>query len=88
MVAHKPEQPVVLTVDELRQLSKDTVMETLGALGVDTKNPLEVQRDFQFIRDWRKAVDAVRGKAVLTAVVVLVTGIIAVFWIGFKTFLK
>lgn len=78
-------QPTVLSIDQLKELSRHTVLETLQALGADVKNPLELQRDFQALRDWRRAVEAVKSKALLTSLCIILTGAAAAFWLGFKT---
>jgi hypothetical protein len=59
---------VVMKPDELCDLMKRAVNEALTKFGVDTSHPLDVQRDLQFLRDWRTTTESVRGKAVLAAV--------------------
>ena len=44
-----------MTHDELRALVAGTVRETLVQLGVDPSDPLEMQRDFQHLRQWRES---------------------------------
>lgn len=80
-------QPVILTVDQIKELVKDTVAETLTAMGVEVKDPMAMQRDLKAIRDWRLAVEAIKRKATLTAVGILVTGILAVFILGIRSWL-
>ena len=84
-----------LTRDELKEVidehtvaaMKAAVHETLLQLGVDTSSPLEMQRDFQHLRDWRTAQEAIQRKGYITIIGVLVTGSFALLWIGAKDFI-
>lgn len=81
------EQNIVLSKDELKDLAKNVVTETLTGLGFDTANPLSVQRDLQYLRDWRHTTESIRGKAILAAVGITVVGLCGLLWLGFKTWL-
>jgi len=77
--------PAVETMKtEMRAVVKETVQETLTQLGVDTNDPIEMQRDFQHLRDWRMAQETIRRKGYLTMVTILVTGFLGLVWVGFK----
>lgn len=76
-----------LSDEQLIKIVKDTVHETLLTLGVDVDDPLEMQRDFQHIRDLRIATNIIKKRALHVLVGVVVAGIIAAFWIGFKDIL-
>lgn len=80
-------QSIVLSKDELKALAKDVVAETLTGLGFDTAHPLDVQRDLQYLRDWRHTTESIRGKAVVVAVGIVVLGLCGILWLGFKTLL-
>lgn len=75
-----------LSADEMRAIVKEAVHETLVQLGVDTSSPLEMQRDFQHLRDWRMAQETIRRKGYLTMMSIFVTGVLGLLWIGFKDF--
>ena len=79
------EKVVTMTESELENLVERTVLHTFERFGIDPDDPIEVQKDFSFIRDWRKSVKAVRSKALITAVSILVAGAVAALWLGFKT---
>jgi len=81
----KDNECVTLTKEELRELIRQTVTEALTRLGMDTSHPLEVQRDFQFVRDWRTTTESVKGKAILAAVGITVIGILSLVWLGIKS---
>lgn len=50
---------------------------TLIALGIDAKNPLEVQRDMQFARNLRTLSESAGRKTVLTTIGVAVLAMLA-----------
>jgi hypothetical protein len=77
-----PPREIRLTELELKDIVKATVHETLIKLGVDACNPIDMQRDFQHLRDWRMSVAAVRRKSLMTLVGVAVAGIAALIWMS------
>lgn len=68
---------------EVRQIVRETVRETLITLGVDMTDPLELQADLRFLRQWRRAQDAMTTKALATLVGVLILGFVALVVTGF-----
>lgn len=74
--------------DEIQQIADAAadaaVARTLVALGIDADDPLEMQADFLHLRNWRKSTEAVKRKALLTAVGVIVTGAIGYLLVAFK----
>lgn len=75
---------ISLSEDQLKDLMKQAVNETLTSIGIETTDPLEMQRDFQHLRDWRMAVDAVQGKSIMTLIGVLVAGAAGLAWLGLR----
>lgn len=73
-----------LTPDEARVLIRDTVRETLLTLGLSMDDPLQVQKDFQHLREWRETTEAVKKKTAMAIAGVLVSGICAAAWMGIK----
>jgi len=72
---------------EQRQLVEAAVEQTMLKLGVDVSNPEEIiqlQQDFQHLRKWRKTVNQIESKSVLTIVGIFATGVAAAIWLGFK----
>jgi len=78
------EATITLTRAQLKEIIHDSVGEAMTRLGVDAQNPLEMQRDFQHLRDWRLSVQAVKKKGVMALIGILVSGICAFIWLGFK----
>jgi len=76
-----------LSERELRDLVKATVHETLVGMGVEADEPLEMQKDFQHVRELRVATTLVKKKALHVLVGVVVAGALGAIWVGlgFKT---
>jgi len=81
-------EPIVLSKDELKDLMKETVRETLTGVGLDMEHPLEVQQDIAFLHELRHTTESIKGKAILASVGVVVVGFIGVAWLGIKAVLK
>jgi len=86
MAPHRPND--YLTRDEIDIVVKKTVRETLTTMGIEAANPIEMQRDFQMLRDWRKASTSVRTKVLMTAIGIVTAGLIGALLIGVKSVLS
>ena len=75
---------IQLNRGELKSLLEEAVNNAFTKMGMDVGHPIEMQRDFQHLRDWRLAVVAVRTKGFLTIVGLLAAGLVAAVWIGVK----
>lgn len=84
MIDNEEEPCVHLTRTEMQDIVKTTVIETLTHVGVDASDPVEMQKDFNHLREWRIVVNDVRKKSILTILGLLLTGVLAFIWIGFK----
>lgn len=76
------------TREELRELMQQTVCETLTRLGIDVRNPIELQADMRALREWRLLMKAIRKSAIVSLLGLLVTGLGTATWIGIKSFFK
>jgi hypothetical protein len=74
----------ILTRDEVHNVVRETVRETLLSMGVDTTDPIEMQRDFQAVRDWRLVCEAIRSKGLMTLVGILIAGVLGALLVGLK----
>lgn len=84
----EPEQQLRnLTPDEARALIRETVHETFLMLGVTVDDPIEVQKDFQHLRDWRTTTESIKSKSLLALIGTLVSGLMAAAWVGIKEFI-
>lgn len=75
------------THDEAKALVREAVRETFLMLGVKVDDPLEVQKDFQHLREWRYTMQSIRSKGMLTLVGIALTGLLAAAWLGIKDLL-
>ncbi|MCX5581502.1 hypothetical protein [Kaistia terrae] len=72
------------TDDEIRAIVKASVEETLLALGIDTDEPLEAQKDFQHLRAWRTSSETVKRQGLMTAVGILITGLLGLIYLAVR----
>lgn len=69
---------------EVRKIVAETVKETLTSLGIDASDPVEVQKDFQHLREWRESMATVRKQSLMTAVGIVTAGLIGLIWLAIK----
>lgn len=67
-----------------REAAREAVQELLTELGVDHRDPIEMQRDFQFLRDLRAGSAAVKRRSVLTLVGIVITAAVAALVLGLR----
>lgn len=75
---------IEMTKEELKALMSEAVRDAFTKMGIDADDPLEMQRDFQHLREWRVAVASVRTKSTLTLFGIFISGAIGAAWLGFK----
>lgn len=79
---------VSMSREELREVVREAVHETLITMGVDPKNPVEMQRDFQHLREWRNTTGALKRHGLLVLLGIFVAGTVAAIWLGFQSMLN
>jgi len=84
-MAEQNDRVAIMTEEELTEHTQKVIRSTLTALGIDISQPIEVQRDFQALRDWRVSVESVKSKALVTSIGIIIAGIAAALWLGFKS---
>lgn len=88
MSDQQPQTPKLLTQEQAQELIRATVRETFLMLGVKVDDPIEVQKDFQHLRDWRCTTDSIKSKGMLTLVGIATSGLVAALWLGLKELLR
>ena len=73
-----------LSREEINRVVAEAVRQTLLQMGVDSENPIEMQRDFQHLRQWRRAGEDIKKKGIVITVSIFVTGVFALLLIGVK----
>jgi hypothetical protein len=74
-----------LTRDDVKKLISEGVTDAMTRLGVDADNPLEMQRDFQYLRDWRLSALSVRKKSLWVITGTFLTAMGGALLLGLKT---
>ncbi len=75
---------ITMTEEELKKVITDTVKDTLTNIGCQTDDPIEMQKDFAHLREWRNSTDAIKKKGLLAAVGFVIVSILG---LGLKAFL-
>jgi hypothetical protein len=73
-----------MTEHEVKKIVAEAVTETLLTLGIDASKPVELQKDMAHLRAWRESVATVKKQSLVTAVGIIVAGILGLLWLGFK----
>lgn len=74
--------------EQSKDLVSDSVRATLTQLGIDHKDPLEMQKDFQHLRTWRKAGEDLRSKSLITLVGLFLAALGTITVLGFRAWMK
>lgn len=80
-----PQPHAMLTKEEIEAIVRATVAETLTTLGIEQEDPLEMQKDFQFVREFRLAAAGLRSKSMYTVLGIIITGLCAMAVLGIKS---
>lgn len=75
-----------LTPEQVGHMVPEAVRQTLLQMGIDTSDPLAMQRDFQHLRDWRESGEAIKKKGTLALVGIFVSGLGTLLFLGLKDF--
>ena len=75
-----------MTHDDLKKLIAEAVRETLLQMGADPSNPIEMQRDFQHLRQWRTASEDLRAKGMFALLSIFITGSVALLLVGLRDY--
>jgi hypothetical protein len=68
----------------LNTLVSEAVRQTLLQMGVDASNPIEMQRDFQHLREWRLASNQLRSRGILAILLIFISGLAGLLTLGLK----
>lgn len=81
------EPTITLTETQVRTIIKQSVHETLLSFGINPKEPVQLQKDFSFLREWRVTTDTVKKRGLFTMIGILVAGGLTLLWMGIKSIL-
>lgn len=83
-VAEAVTETGVLTDAEVRRIVKEAVRETLLRAGIDPDDSRGISDDLRYVREWRATTDTIKNKGILALVGLMVSGLVAVIWLGLK----
>jgi hypothetical protein len=78
----------VPNLEDIRRVFREEITEVLATHGFDVKNPHESQADMHYVRSQRKASEKIADWVKNSAIVVVVTALLGVLWIGVKSAIK
>jgi hypothetical protein len=78
------EKTIALTETELRDMITATVHATLTSIGIDAADPLVMQKDFAWLREWRESAEEVKRKGLLALVTIVLTALAGAAWMAVK----
>jgi hypothetical protein len=73
-----------MTEHEIRRIVAETVDQTLTRLGIDSTDPVELQKDMAHLREWRESIGTVKKQSLMTAIAILTAGILGLIWLAIK----
>lgn len=73
-----------LSHNEMRLLIGESVRQTLVQLGVESESPIEMQKDFQHLRNWRLSGEEIKRKSIIAVVGMFLTGLFGLVWLGLR----
>lgn len=82
--ADRAAEKVARSHAELNSVVAEAVKQTLIQLGVDTSDPLAMQRDFQHIRQWRESGEDLKRKGTLALLGIFFSGLVSLILLGIK----
>lgn len=72
---------------EVQTAADRGVTAALERVGINSKDPTEVQQDLAFLREWRTTTASIRKKGLMTAVGLIITALAAALVLGIKALL-
>ena len=74
------EEVSILVARVSDETARKVVAELLITLGIDTKNPMEMQADMQHLRAWRNSVATIKRQGLLSATGIIIVGVLGLIW--------
>lgn len=79
---------VTLTPEEVSHMVAEAVRQTLLQMGIDTSDPLAMQRDFQHLRQWRESGEDLKRKGTVALLGIFLSGLVTLFLLGLRGWLQ
>lgn len=81
------EEIAALVKETAERTAEEVLRRTFLSLGIDMTNPsaiVSAQADMQHLRAWRNSVETVKRQGLLTAVGIIIAGVIGLIWTAVK----
>ena len=78
------EQIAALVSKTAEEAARNAVREVFLSLGIKLDDAIEVQADMRHLRSWRQSVEKVKTQSLMSAVIVITTGVLGLIWIAVK----
>lgn len=82
--ADRAAEKVAMSHAELSRVGAEAVKQTLTQLGLDTSDPLAMQRDFQHLRQWRESGEDLKRKGIIALLGIFFSGLVSLILLGLK----
>lgn len=79
---------VTLTPEEVSHMVAEAVRQTLLQMGIDTSDPIAMQRDFQHLRQWRESGEDLKRKGTMAVLGIFLSGLGTLILLGLKDWLQ
>ena len=73
-----------ITQERIEQIIDRTVTTTMSRFGLDTSDPIELQKDFAHLRAWRESAEELKRKGLIYLLGIFITGTCGLLWVAFK----
>jgi hypothetical protein len=74
--------------EKFRRIIKETVCETLSALGLHSSDPAALQADMIYLRKVRKGSEEISAKVRISLITILLSSLVYLLWDSFKAIFK
>ena len=82
--AKRAAETVAMSQAELNRVVAEAVKQTLTQLGLDTSDPLAMQRDFLYLRQWRESGEDLKRKGTVALLGIFFSGLVSLILLGLK----
>lgn len=85
--AERAAQKVALSHEDMSSMVAEAVRQTLLQMGIDTSDPIAMQRDFQHLRQWRESGEDLKRKGTMALLGIFLSGLGTLILLGLKEWL-
>lgn len=79
---------ITLTNKQLEQVVEKAVTDTFLKMGIDSADPIEMQKDMQHLRQWRESTESIKTKSLATIIGFVIVGGLGLLLSGIMDYIK